>query len=77
MHPEAPHVHWICKSIGVLQSGFDIFDLNNLLVQGISHDVMLHIDVTRMPAAEPVIEYLDGFFIIFVKGDFAIHGIHH
>lgn len=72
MRLEALFVDWFCQGIGVLQSGCDIVDLDDPLVEGVSRDVMLKVDMTRAPAAEPAHAHLDDSFMSFVSCDFVI-----
>lgn len=74
MRLDALHAHWVPQSIGVLQSGFDVVDFDDSLVDGVSHDAIPNVDVTCVPAAELVIGRLDGPFVTFVCRDFEVHG---
>lgn len=61
----------------MLLSRFDVVDLYNSLVLGVSHDVMIDVDVPRTPAAELIGSHFDSPPDVSVDHDFVIHGRHH
>lgn len=73
----SPDAFQTSEDISVLLPGLDDDELEHSLVYSVSHHMMLDVYVLCTPAAELVggHYYIPG--VVFVHGDFDIHGNHH
>lgn len=83
VHQKAPmifkclHVKSLGQCLGMLLPGLDVVGLDDGLIHGVWHNMMLSVDVLRATAAEPIGVHFIAPLLVLDNRDFAIHGRHH